>query len=226
MSCERKSIIKNGKMIYYHIDKSGLIDSNLREKKGSMYMISGTESLNSFPYGFMTVESARLIPSILSKYLHKKISDFYKKRDLKDIENIISEVVLNKDLINDIYIQRILREILFEEVRLSTFEDIPSRLSCIYLIENLKDIEKWAIYLKVNDSKYVTYKFESIKPNKLILGDFIIVESVHRADAKWLEINLNNIESVRRNAKQYWSGIFTREPLIEILYYGILKKIE
>lgn len=212
------------KKVYYHIDKSGLIDSNLMENKGSMYMISGAESLNSFPYGFMTVESSRLIPSILSKDLHKRISDFYQKRNIKDIENIISEFISNVDFINDTYLQRVLRELLFEVERLNSFKDKPSRLSCIYLIDNTNDIELWREYLKTSLDNSKTYLFEPVDPNKFIVGTFEIVETIHRTDAKWLEISLNNLENVRDNANKYWSGIETDKPLIEVLYYGILKK--
>jgi hypothetical protein len=210
---------------YYHIDKSGLAKLNLIEIKGSYYMISGTESLNSFPNGFITAEYAHLVPYILNENLHKKISAFFKERDLKDIDNVLKELLSNKNCFSDLYFQRILREIIFEVVRLNKFKDKPSRLSCIYLLENAKDIQIWCKYLKANIDNSIIYHFVPTEPTKFKTGRYNIMESKHRADAKWLEINLNNISIIYSNADNYWSSIMTKIPLIEILYYGILKKI-
>jgi hypothetical protein len=212
--------------MYYHIDKSGLIKSNLLEHNNSKYIITGSLSLNGFPYGFMTLENLVLVPNILNDSIYKLISDFFKTRNLKFIKKIILELTLNSFLSNNTYVQRLLREIIFEVERLNNFPSKPSRLSCIYLIEKNKDIELWAEYLKISIDNKITYKLSPEKPQIFKTENLKIIESVHRADTKWLEINTDNITNIYKNAHNYWLSNMTIKPMIEILYYGVLKLIE
>jgi len=212
-------------MTYYHIDKSGLVEQNLMQPSGnsSKYMIIGKETINSFPYGFMTVEKERLVPKLIENNIHQLISSFFKNRSIENIDKIINELSLNISIKSDIYIQRVLREIIFELERINNFPIKPSRLSCVYLIDNNNDIQLWKDMLGINGNEYTFYEFEPIEPSKFKIGDFNIKELKHKADAKWLEIGVDNINKIKQNAIQYWKGNLTKSPLNEILYYGILK---
>lgn len=211
--------------IYYHIDKSNLIEGTLMPFKESKFMVTSFKCLNAFPYGFMTVERNRLVPNLISSDTYDIIYDFFQNRNLDNLDRIVSDLESNDFIHTDVYIKRVLREIIFEVERLRNFSNKPSRLSCMYLMENKINSGTWKDYLGIDSSNYTEYIFEAEDPKRFKIPTFDNKEVIHRADAKWLEIDVDNLSEVYKNASNYWEGNMTSNPLVEILFYGVLKQI-
>lgn len=211
------------KILYFHIDKSGQISENFQDFNGANYLITGEESYNAFTWGIINGKG-NLISKSINERTYEKIIYFFKLKDESLAQDIISEIRRSDCNLSDIFLSRLIREIIFEDVRINFFPLKPSRLKCIFLSDRISDMAIWKNYLNVN-SNYTAYYFEKVDPSKFSIGNFVVVEKEHRTDAKLLEVEINDIVKVKEFANEYWAGRLTASPLLEILFYGILKEI-
>ncbi len=126
-------------------------------------------------------------------------------QDFSDLQNVSSQIRF-KQL--NLTIQK---EHIFEAVRVESFSSAPSRKRCIFLIskQQVKGNE-WTVL-----RTQVWRKLFKVIPSD---GHHIL-----KVDSKWLDCNAQDIEIIVNNAKSYWSGAMTKEPLVEYLYSGVLK---
>jgi len=210
--------------IYFHYDKSGLVADNInRSQTGNSFIVTGSESLNAFPMGLLSLENNLVVKNIMPDFIFKEVCEYFRSRNSNNIGELISNC---RQYVRDWYSARIYREIVFENVRIQHFSELPSRLSCIFLCEYEQDLDRWLKEIPKELETYFLYKFQAQNPDNFKLNNLPVRECCHVADAKYLENKSLDIGQLELNAFKYWEGRNSDEPLVEILYYGILKVLE
>lgn len=103
--------------------------------------------------------------------------------------------LVNDDTIRDIlgHYQMFTRETIFEEVRKKYFANLPSRLSCLWVIpDNNNSIEYW--------------KKELCENNECRLLKLNLTGIIHKTNQSYLKLNLDPIIELREKAFKYWNG--------------------
>lgn len=108
------------------------------------------------------------------------------------------------------------RELVFEEVRKEINSDFHSRLRCLYVCENMKEINKWLeIFKRTNksDKDYQIVKLE-------LTGKCIT------CDASYILRQKVSLNKKREQAKKYWNGEI-KDKEMETLFEGtaVVKEI-
>lgn len=105
------------------------------------------------------------------------------------------------------------REIIFEEVRASSFPDLPSRQRCIWLIPDSPDA--------------VTYWWRAIGNPDAKIFRVEGTGKTHWASQSHLEMKSSSLNVLRQRAFRYWAGLTERTSLEdEILFEGFIKITE
>src|SRR5258705_5230169 len=99
------------------------------------------------------------------------------------------------------------RELLWENVRLAEFQDVPSRQRCIWLVEALEDVKRWIAQLRFKPDLYRVVRV--------------------RAHGRALRVDGNNLAGDSEplpiwfeKARAYWSGRDSPHPIPEVLFEG------
>lgn len=125
----------------------------------------------------------------------------------RDFDNIDIEVLIQK---NNIHSHKFAVEITFEKVRNASYPALPSRFACLYLTTQKNSIELWQPQVS---SPYGLCEFEVCQK-----------EAYHHADAEWYHrCTADKKDSWETYAHSYWKGETTQEPLLEMLFCGMLK---
>jgi hypothetical protein len=132
-----------------------------------------------------------------------------KKRN-KDtlLSNEEFDLVLNT-VNNDAYV---MRELALESIRKEYYPEYPSRLSCLYLTDNIEDAEMWVNILKRNNKKalqILTLEVDGV----IFEGDGSLMKRLNLSYNEHLE-----------NAKKYWSNETNNKD--EVLFLGSAKVID
>jgi len=104
------------------------------------------------------------------------------------------------------------RELLLEKVRCESFPSVPSRHSCIFLIESDIGIQNWKNQIISSGHPYQIVEV-SATGNSM------------RVDSKNLPIGNEPISEWDLKALKYWGGELTNEPCIEVLLEGYVTAI-
>jgi hypothetical protein len=124
---------------------------------------------------------------------------------LQNYESILKEAH-NRLRQNAIY----LREFLFEEVRRDSFVHLPSRRTCVWGC-SMTAVEQW---------------FNSMKRQKKILK-LSVTGNYHQGDNKHLKIGTFSLDTYRKNARSYWSGVDGSDPANEeCIFNGVIDILE
>jgi intein/homing endonuclease len=119
---------------------------------------------------------------------------------------------LESELQKSKYYGELLKEYIFEEIRLTEFPHKPSRKKCIFLVPFEVEIFEFATKLNYNLNSKTLMEIEVIQNDNL-----------HFADLTLLNCNsLSHFEKVKA-ARQYWQGTTTRDINTEVLYIGEFK---
>lgn len=105
-----------------------------------------------------------------------------------------------------------LRESVFENIRLSNYPNLPSRRSCLWMASSLEGACAWMSRLPHRGNKRVL----EIR----VLGDGV----VHMANEGHLTTGPLNIQELELHAHNYWSGK-TADGMAEFLYAGRFRVI-
>lgn len=101
------------------------------------------------------------------------------------------------------------REQIFEEIRLKEFSVLPSRRSAVWLFDDYALAQKcgkeWGYIGQGRD---------------LIEVEIFIRIKMLKADSNWINCVSSEYEN---NARKYWSGGMSENPVPEILFEGVLK---
>ncbi|WP_430227677.1 DUF2441 domain-containing protein [Paraburkholderia tropica] len=104
--------------------------------------------------------------------------------------------------------QVMLREAVFESMRLKNFPSLPSRYSCLFLSDTLEGAHKWAARIPQEGERQIL---------KLQLLD----GQLHRTNESHLPIEHLNIAELELWAGKYWNGL-AGNRLTELLFCGHL----
>jgi hypothetical protein len=107
---------------------------------------------------------------------------------------------------------RLVRELIFESVRMENFHDYPSRKTCIWLIpDDEEHINQWK-----NNLPGSTHKIYRANCSG----------KIHYANPKFLEGGSISISSWTDRARRYWTGEDAEESRTEVLFEGKLSVVE
>lgn len=169
-------------------------------------------------------------------YIIKQLQDSVHKgkviRDLKSHKNSLQEInsmlmrenspglndVIDeyKDLVGGLRNYLLfMRERIFENVRRNSFPALPSRLKCLWVIEDNGNI-----------NEAINYWWNELSRN----GQLIKLElngNLFQSDEKYLQLKLESVESMKSKAESYWQGKLGDDPTYyECLFIGKAKVLE
>ncbi|TDQ33389.1 DUF2441 domain-containing protein [Zeaxanthinibacter enoshimensis] len=212
-------------MEYYHIQKLNRID-----KEWTLNQIIQTDLNSHNPFfgdilvGLNDNFNRRIrnqdILSVASKKLSEencdqKFADFsnYDQtkhfqfldhcREFEDLTDKLSKVNLQ-------YLKWI-REEIFEKTRVEFDPNLPSRKKGIWLT-NKNNLKKWWDILNSDQCRIYKVQIEKGK--------------IFTTDEHYCELQNFSIEEFKNNAKKYWKGDLTNEPIVEILFEGEFKVLK
>lgn len=105
------------------------------------------------------------------------------------------------------------KELLWESVRVEYYNSLPSRQKCIWLIENEGTVSHWMKRLDVHEGQRSYLK---------VTCD----GHMHVADENWLYGDTYRLSKAIEDAHSYWSGEMTKGYKKEILFTGRMRVIE
>lgn len=163
-----------------------------------------------------------------SKYWENKLKFNFNPKDANKISDLFASLErifsifqsadsqenidqLKNILNNSSQSQELLREYIFEEIRLEKFPDLPSRKNCMFCLPDNCTLKSAREVFNLSiEYRPTTLRIEGVK------GEHIFCE----CDANWLNCNIKKINEVKESAYKYWDGHKTEKPMIEILFSG------
>jgi ribosomal protein S21 len=104
----------------------------------------------------------------------------------------------------------LLKEMIFEEVRLERYYTAPSRKKCMFIFNEEVNYEEYAKLLGFKVDNYSVIEIEPIQ------GEF----SHLKVDYSWLDCNLLTYDEIREFAIKYWTGEIRDSNKCETLFTG------
>lgn len=130
------------------------------------------------------------------------------KRRNKEYDNFdIDEFRLVFETVNNS--AAITRELIFEEVRKEIAKELPSRMKCLYVCENMEDINKWLEIFKKTNKKDKDYQILKLE----LTGKCVT------CDASYVLRQNISLNKKRELAKKYWNGE-VKDNEKEVLFEG------
>lgn len=181
------------KKIYYHINTGdelevgNIIDMRNRYNKfhdeiyDSEYLLDGMD--------------ANML--LVNKRRNKEYANF----DMDEFR-LVFETVNNSAMVT--------RELIFEEVRKEVDTELPSRMKCLYVCENMEDINKWLEIFKRTNKKNKDYQIVKLE----LTGKCVTL------DASYVLRQNISLNKKREQAKSYWNGE-VKDDEKEVLFEGI-----
>lgn len=151
-----------------------------------------------------------------SNYWKHKLVQKYDLPKGKRIESLcaampqVAEIVTSMyEIINKgKYAQEVLKELVFEDVRLEQFPALPSRKTCIFLLA-----------LEDHDSAIRKFGFTTERPHAVEI-EVENADDVFLTDAMLLNCGTLMVHEMKEQAVRYWNGERSGDPLLEYLYVG------
>ena len=106
------------------------------------------------------------------------------------------------------YAAELLKEYVFEEVRATSYQKMPTRRRCMFLFDH-HDPEEYAAALKFTTSRHTLVEIETEDSGKL-----------HKADLSLLDCNSLRYDGLVAKAHEYWSPSERAGVHVEYLYEG------
>jgi hypothetical protein len=104
------------------------------------------------------------------------------------------------------------RETIFEKVRLDSFPDKPSRLNCIWLIED--------------DISTINYWWKTLQKKGQKLFQVKATGNIHVADQQYLDLSAEPLNDLIERAKKYWQSEQIQNPTFnECVFIGSLEVV-
>ena len=137
---------------------------------------------------------------------HNRLYEFWMKREDKTDDGRDAFDILNEDrplngeerkvLVDYVFCQsRAVRETIAELVRVNSFSQFPSRLSCLYVCDTLEKAMKWKRNFEENNRTVLQLvKLKSDAP--AFTGDASLLP----------EVNGDSFDEKIKQARRYWSG--------------------
>lgn len=145
---------------------------------------------------------------------HKKTLEITKVAVTTYLENICSGVIskapqqtvnsISRDAVARLYTMN--RELFVENIRLRYFPHLPSRLSCLWLCNEIEQISKWMPKLGKD----------------LTLVTLLATGHTHEVDSNLLPVSSEPFSIWEEKSRRYWSGEMSDNPLPETLFIGTI----
>lgn len=186
-------LINVDKKIYYHINTGDVLEVG--------NIIDTRKSYNKF-YDEI-YDSEYLLNGIDANMLliNKRRNKEYGNFDMDEFR-LIFETVSNSAMVT--------RELIFEEVRKEINEELPSRMKCLYVCENMEEINGWLEIFKRTNKKDKDYQIVKLE----LTGKCVT------CDASYVLRQNISLNKKRDQAKKYWSGE-VKDNEKEVLFEGI-----
>lgn len=123
-----------------------------------------------------------------------------------DTSKITDEIQKSK------YYSELLKEYIFEDIRICEFPDKPSRKKCMFLSPNEIDIKDYAKRLNFDVTSKTFLQIETLDETKLHFADLTLLNCNSKSHAEKLDF-----------ARQYWKGTDNRNFDTEVLLTGPFK---
>lgn len=193
---------------------------------GKYYHIARTEKAQNLfdPNNKIIIQETVLNQSITDILSFHSMCDFQEGKGAQGLINALyhdKEMLIKKipdwpEFMLDILIKsnRRYTELIFENIRIEKYSNLPSRLNCIFLCEKC-EVKKW--YPAISDN------YKTTPP----IYEFDINGKVHKADQRWLDQDILPHGNYIQAGQKYWAGdLFDQnnETTHEILFTGELTK--
>ncbi len=156
----------------------------------------------------------------VSKYWRQKLEGNWVNLSdgvLYELPNIVIDGInlreLSKYLKHLIYTSELLKEYIFEEVRVNKFSGLPSRKRCMFLFDPEIDYKEYAKVLEFSLQKYNLIEIEVSE----------VKSKLSRADMSLLNCNPSLYDEIVSKAEEYWKGTGKTGLNTEILFEGEFK---
>lgn len=126
-----------------------------------------------------------------------------------NLSNQIDFSLLAQEVDKSKYYSELLKEFVFEEIRLMEFPEKPSRRKCMFLLPQNIDIVEYGVSMSFDMSTKRHLHIEICEPT-----------SLHFADITQLNCNSLTHDEKVDFARKYWEGTNKRNMFTEILYEG------
>lgn len=156
----------------------------------------------------------------------RKLSDYWRRMlkgdwvsvELEDrLSKLPPNIVINEPLRELskqlIYSSGLLKEYIFEEVRVNKYNELPSRKRCMFLFDSQIDYKDYAKVINFSLEEYNLIEIEVLKDMSKLL----------RVDMSLLNCNINLYDEIVSKAEEYWSGADKIDLNTEILFEGNFK---
>jgi hypothetical protein len=108
---------------------------------------------------------------------------------------------------------KIIRELVFENIRKDYYPEYPSRLSSV-----------WLIPMNPNSLEYWKKSLPAVKNSRIL--EISATGKIHRGSDKFLSIDECSLHAFVQNAHKYWEGCDSLDKKSEIIFSGSLKVIK
>jgi hypothetical protein len=159
-------------------------------------------------YNYSQISNS-MVKYVNTKEKDKHLAKFYHfkpEETVKELTNVLNDYVL------------LVREWIFEEVRMEFFPNLPSRQRCLWVIpEDRKSIQYW--WDAMNKGK-----------NAGINGRVLKLEltgKIYRTNQQYLAPTTDSLDNLRMNAFKYWAGASgSNSAEDEYIFEGFAKILE
>jgi hypothetical protein len=127
---------------------------------------------------------------------------------LQSILSSVSKDNTVENLLDSKYYAMMLKEYIFEDIRLNEFSNKPSRKNCMFLVPQTLDLKEYAKRLGFDD-KLSYIEVEPLDETKIHFANFELLDCDHSDHEVKIE-----------KARQYWKGTEKIDNKTEVLYQG------
>lgn len=205
--------------IYYHIQNEPWKCENLQigqtifagRKKNPFveyydsknFIIQDPQTKQSYCYNQIAESMVKYLntqekDAYLAKFYH-----FKPEETVKELTKVLNEYIL------------LVREWIFEEVRMEFFPNLPSRQRCLWVIpEDNNSIQYWWNTMKKSETSCRILKLE-------------LTGKIYRTNQQYLQGTTNSLDILRMNAFKYWAGASGNSSAEdEYLFEGFVKVLD
>jgi hypothetical protein len=104
----------------------------------------------------------------------------------------------------------LLKEHIFEDIRLNEYSDLPSRKRCMFLLDPQEDAISFCTQYGFNKPPYYVIEIEKVDGK----------DKTHRCQISLLDCDTRPYSEIVENARKYWSGTDKIKSDMEILFEG------
>jgi len=188
---------------YFHINSNANLSPHPIMRRGDIFEIGGTT--NPF-FGFYEEHQRTYPVTETPTGIVHQVPAMKFLRLVKDGEVTSTDLpTIARDTAN--HFLMLVRELLWENVRLAEFPEAPSRQRCIWLIESMANVTNWISHLGFKPNHYSVVRVRATGRALNVDGNYLAGDS--EPLPVWFE-----------KARAYWSSKNTQNPLPEVLFEG------